>query len=340
MKVAVIGDGGWGSALALVLARNGHSVAVWGPDAAYLEEVSRTRENPRFLAGVRMEGDLRWSSVPEEVAGGAEAVVFVVPSQYARATMRKFAGAVAASGARAVSATKGFEEESLRRMTELMRDEWGVAAPAALSGPSIAPETARGVPTAVTVACAEAGVAEFFQRLFAGESFRVYTSGDVTGVELGGALKNVIALAAGICDGLGYGYNAKAALVTRGAAEIARLGVAMGAREETFAGLSGIGDLMVTCFSPQSRNHTVGERLGRGESLEDILGGMVQVAEGVRTCASALALARKHGVDVPIVEEVDAVLHGGRSAREAVRRLMGRPGKAEREGAGGAGGAG
>lgn len=333
MKVAVIGDGGWGSALALVLARNGHAVRIWGPDAAYLAEVARTRENPRFLAGVKMEGDLSWSSVPEEVAGGAEAVVFVVPSQFARATMKKFAAAVPA-GTPVASATKGFEESTLQRMTELLRDEWGVAAPAALSGPSIAPETARGVPTAVTVASEDASVAEFFQRLFSGESFRVYTGSDVTGLELGGALKNVIALAAGICDGLGYGYNAKAALVTRGAAEIARLGVAMGAEAETFAGLSGIGDLMVTCFSPQSRNHTVGERLGKGETLEDILGGMVQVAEGVRTCASALALARKHGVDVPIVEQVDAVLHRGRPAQEAVRRLMGRPGKAERESAG------
>lgn len=331
MKIGVIGDGGWGSALALTAARNGHEVRVWGPDAAYLAEVARTRENPRFLPGVRMEGDLSWSSEPEAVAGGADALVFVVPSQYARATMKRFAGAVKAAGTPpAASATKGFEESTLQRMSELMRDEWGVEAPAVLSGPSIAPETARGVPTAVTVACADAGRAEFFQRLFAGESFRVYTSGDVTGVELGGALKNVIALAAGICDGLGYGYNAKAALVTRGAAEIARLGVAMGAKEETFAGLSGIGDLMVTCFSPQSRNHTVGERLGKGETLEEILGGMVQVAEGVCTCASALALARKHGVDVPIVEQVDAVLHHGRTAREAVRQLMGRPGKAER----------
>jgi len=332
MKVAVIGDGGWGSALALTLARNGHAVRIWGPDAAYLADVARTRENPRFLPGVKMEGDLGWSADPESVAGDAEAVVFVVPSQFARATMKRFAGTVAGRGVPALSATKGFEEGTLRRMTELMRDEWGVAAPAALSGPSIAPETARGVPTAVAVASADAGVAAFFQRLFAGETFRVYTGDDVTGVELGGALKNVIALAAGICDGLGYGHNAKAALVTRGAAEIARLGAAMGARAETFAGLSGIGDLMVTCFSPQSRNHTVGERLGKGETLEGILGGMVQVAEGVRTCASALALAKKHGVEVPIVEQVDAVLHGGRDVREAVRRLMGRPARAERDG--------
>lgn len=331
MKIAVIGDGGWGSALALVAARNGHEVRIWGPDAEYLREVERTRENPRFLPGVKMEGALSWASDPAAVAGGAEAVVFVVPSQYARGTLRKFAGTVGA-GVPVASATKGFEEGSLKRMSELVREEWGVEA-VALSGPSIAPETARGVPTAVTVA-GERGTAEFFQRALGGETFRVYTGDDVVGVELGGAVKNVIALAAGICDGLGYGINTKAALVTRGAAEIARLGVAMGAKEETFAGLSGVGDLMVTCFSPQSRNHTVGERLGRGEALEAILGGMVQVAEGVRTCGSALALARKHGVEAPIVEEVDAVLHGRRDAREGVRRLMGRPGKAEREDAG------
>lgn len=333
MNVCVIGDGGWGSALALTLARNGHRVCIWGPDGAYLDEVRRTRVNSRFLPQVRMEGDLEWSSDPAKAMEGAEAIVFVVPSKYARATLRRFAAAGAPGGVPVASATKGFDETTKKRMTELIREEWGCAA-AALSGPSIAPETAKGEPTAVTVAAANPDTAAFFQRLFNGGNFRVYTSDDVAGVELGGALKNVIALAAGICDGLGFGVNAKAALVTRGSAEMARLGRAMGAKAETFAGLSGIGDLMVTCFSAQSRNHTVGERLGKGEKLLEILGGMVQVAEGVCTCGTAVALAREHGVEAPILEQMEAILVGGKDPREAVTALMGRAMRKERDAAG------
>ena len=330
MKITVIGDGGWGTALALVLARSAHSVAIWGPDAAYLAEVAKTRFNPRFLPGVPLEGDLRWSADPAEVLAGAEAVVFVVPSKYAAATLARFRPAYDAAGRPpVVNATKGFDEATLRRTSELIHDLWDVPTPAVLSGPSLAPETARAVPTAVTIACADPDTATFFQTLFNSPTFRTYTSTDVPGVELGGALKNVIALAAGICDGLGYGHNAKCALVTRGLAEIARLGVALGARPETFAGLSGIGDLMVTCFSTTSRNHTVGERLGRGETLDDILNGMLQVAEGVTTCASALTLARRHSVPVPIIEQIDAILRHGQSPLDAVRSLMARPPRPE-----------
>ena len=326
MKLAVIGDGGWGTALALVLARNAHSVSIWGPDAAYLAEVSASRRNPRFLPDVPLDGDLRWSADPAEVMTGAQAIVFVVPSKFAAATLRNFQPAYEAAGRPPVIvATKGFDEATRRRTSEAVRDLWHVPSPAVLSGPSLAPETARGVPTAVTIACTAPAPATFFQSLFNCPTFRTYTSSDVPGVELGGALKNVIALAAGICDGLGYGHNAKCALVTRGLAEMARLGVAMGARAETFSGLSGIGDLMVTCFSTTSRNHTVGERLGRGESLEAILGGMVQVAEGVNTCATALALARQYDISVPIIEQVDAILSGRQTPHAAVRALMTRP---------------
>ena len=332
MKIAVIGDGGWGTALALTLARHGHAPRVWGPDADYLGEIRATRRNRKFLPGVELPESIGWTADPDETLAGAEAVVLVVPSKYVRATLERFAGAYRAAGAPpVVSATKGFDETTLERMTEILAELWSAEQPAALSGPSIAPETARGVPTAVTIACADEARARRFQEWFTGDAFRAYTSDDVRGVELGGALKNVIALAAGICDGLGFGNNAKAALITRGLAEMTRLGVALGAHPQTFYGLSGIGDLMVTCMSPQSRNRTVGERLGRGESVADILGGMVQVAEGVCTCGPALALARQAGVAAPVMEQVDAILRCGKKPKDAVVELMRRDPRAERD---------
>ena len=332
MRVAVIGDGGWGTALALTLARHGHAPRVWGPDADYLAEIRTTRRNRKFLPGVELPETLAWTADPAEALAGAEAAVLVVPSKYVRATLGKFAGAYRAAGSPpVVSATKGFDETTLERMTEILSELWGVKHPAALSGPSIAPETARGVPTAVTIACADEAMARRFQELFTGDTFRAYTSDDVRGVELGGALKNVIALAAGICDGLGFGNNAKAALITRGLAEMARLGAALGAHPQTFYGLSGIGDLMVTCMSPQSRNRTVGERLGRGETVAQILAGMEQVAEGVCTCGPALALARKAGVAAPVMEQVDAILRRGKQPKDAVVELMRRDPRAERD---------
>ncbi len=332
MKVAVIGDGGWGTALALTLARGGHAPRVWGPAEAYLAEIRASRLNRKFMPGVALPPEIEWTADPDEALAGADAVALVVPSKYVRATLARFAPAYRAAGAPPVaSATKGFDESTQERMTELISGLWGVRTPAALSGPSIAPETARGVPTAVTVACADAAVARLFQDLFAGDTFRVYTSDDVRGVELGGALKNVIALAAGVCDGLGFGHNAKAALITRGLAEMTRLGAALGAHPQTFYGLSGVGDLMVTCMSPQSRNRTVGERLGRGESLAQILSGMEQVAEGVCTCGPALALARGAGVAAPVMEQVDAIVHRGKKPKDAVLELMRRDPRAERD---------
>ena len=332
MKVAVIGDGGWGTALALTLVRSGHAPRVWGPAEAYLAEIRAARVNRKFLPGVALPPEIEWTADPAAALAGADAVALVVPSKYVRATLARFAPAYRAAGAPpALSATKGFDESTQERMTELISELWGVRTPAALSGPSIAPETARGVPTAVTVACADPAVARLFQDLFTGDSFRVYTSDDVRGVELGGALKNVIALAAGVCDGLGFGHNAKAALITRGLAEMTRLGAALGAHPQTFYGLSGVGDLMVTCMSPQSRNRTVGERLGRGEVLAQILSGMEQVAEGLCTCGPALALARAAGVAAPVMEQVEAIVHRGKSPRDAVRELMRRDPRAERD---------
>ena len=332
MRVAVLGDGGWGTALALTLVRNGHSPTVWGPNAEYLDTVRQTRANPKFLPGVPLPESVSWTADPATALAGAEAVMLVVPSQYVRATLTRFAPAYHAAGSPpVVSATKGFAEDTRERISALLTSLWGVAQPAVLSGPSIAPETARGVPTAVTVACADSAVATRFQELLTGLAFRVYTSDDVCGVEVGGALKNVIAIAAGVCDGLGFGHNAKAALITRGLAEMTRFGVDLGAHPQTFQGLSGIGDLLVTCMSPQSRNRGVGERLGRGETLADILRGMEQVAEGVWTSGTALALARQLGVAVPVMEQVDAILHHGKRPKEAVVELMSRDPRAERD---------
>ncbi|NLG35122.1 MAG: NAD(P)-dependent glycerol-3-phosphate dehydrogenase [Lentisphaerae bacterium] len=331
MRVAVIGDGGWGTALALVLARNGHVPCVWGPSADYIQEIRTTRMNRKFLNGVELPGTIEWTAEPGEALGGAEAVAVVVPSKYVRGTLERMGAVYRAAGRLpVVSATKGFDEATRKRMTEVVKEVWGVASPAALSGPSIAPETARGVPTAVTVASADEAVAVRFQELFTGDTFRVYTSDDVTGVELGGAFKNVIALAAGVCDGLGFGQNAKAALITRGLAEMTRLGAALGAHPQTFYGLSGVGDLMVTCMSPVSRNRCVGERIGRGERVEEILSGMEQVAEGIWTCGTALALAREAGVPAPVIEQVDAIV-GGKPPREAVVELMRREARPERD---------
>ncbi len=332
MKIGVIGDGGWGTALALTLVRNGHAPCVWGPDAEYIAEIRASRRNRKFLAGVDLPESIEWTADEAETLEGAGVVIVVVPSRYMRATLERFAGIYQSGGQPAVlSATKGLDESTRERMTELVAEVWGAANPAVLSGPSIAPETARGVPTAVTVACAEESTAQRIQELFTGDRFRVYTSDDVTGVELGGTLKNVIALAAGVCDGLGFGHNAKAALITRGLAEMTRLGVALGAHPQTFSGLSGVGDLLVTCMSPQSRNRTVGERLGRGESLSDILGGMEQVAEGIWTCGTALALGERANVPVPVMEQVDAIVHHGKKPVEAVAELMRRDPRAERD---------
>lgn len=331
MNVTVVGDGGWGTALALTLARNGHRPCVWGPDEAYSAEVRATRKNPRFMPGVELPETVEWTADPATALAGAEAVVFVVPSKYARATLERFKARWQQAGCPpVVSATKGFDADTLERMSSLISSVWGVSA-AVLSGPSIAPETARGVPTAVTVAATGEETATHFQRLFSGDTFRVYTSDDVCGVEYGGALKNVIALAAGVCDGLGFGTNAKAALITRGLAEMTRLGVRLGAREHTFYGLSGIGDLMVTCMSPHSRNRTVGERLGKGEPLAEILAGMVQVAEGVPTCAGALRLANEHHISAPLMAEMADILSGAKAPAEAVLSLMRRDPRAERD---------
>lgn len=328
MNTTIMGDGGWGTALGILLARGGHRVTMWSHDEAYSQQMRATRRNPVFLPGVELPAEWNYTSDPAVAAKGAEAVVLAVPSRYFAATLARFAGLFDRNAA-IVSVAKGLDQATHRRMTVVAEEALRHAPVAALSGPSLAEETAKGTPTAVTIACSNHDVAVRLQQLFNGPTFRVYTSDDVAGVEIGGALKNVIAIAAGINDGLGYGDNTKAALVTRGLAEIIRLGTAMGGRPATFSGLSGVGDLMVTCNSRLSRNRGVGERLGRGESAADILGGMKQVAEGVWTCRAALDLAREVGISLPITEQVFGVVHEGKDPRKAVLELMSRDPKPE-----------
>ena len=328
---AVIGDGGWGTALALVLHGNRHRVSVWGPFADYVEGVNASRENAAFLPGVPLPAEVAFTADRAAAVAGAEMVVFASPSKYMREVLGSFRGLIPAE-ALLVSVAKGLDQRSGHRMSELAEEVLGRGPVAALSGPSHAEEVARRVPSAVTIACADHDRAVALQGLFNHGNFRVYTTDDVVGVEIGGAMKNVMALAAGISDGIGYGDNTKAALVTRGLAEMARLGLALGAHPETFAGLSGIGDLIVTCTSPLSRNRAVGLRLGRGESLQQITSSMAQVAEGVWTCATARRLADTLGVEAPITGEVCAVVHEGREPRAAVQRLLSRDPKPERDG--------
>lgn len=327
-NVAIIGDGGWGTALAVHLARAGHRVRVWGPFPDVIEQIRTTNENRDYLPGVALLPAITWTHDRNAAVEAADTVVLAVPTRYFRDVVGGFKGLIP-PGARIVSVAKGLQADTGRRMTETARETLGCGPVAALSGPSHAEEVAREIPTAVTVAAEDAQLCDDLQAVFSSRRFRVYTSDDVVGVELGGALKNVIAVAVGVCDGLGFGDNTRAALITRGLAEITRLGVALGARPLTFAGLSGMGDLIVTCTSRHSRNRGVGERIGRGESVADILGGMKQVAEGIVNCKAAHELARATGVDVPITGEVDRIVHHGKTPRDAVDDLLSRDSKPE-----------
>jgi glycerol-3-phosphate dehydrogenase (NAD(P)+) len=336
MIVAVLSDGGWGTALALTLLDSGHAVTLWGPFPEYVEELRRRRENVRFLPGVPLPASLRLEADLATAVADAELIVLAAPAQYARSLLDGLRRVALPPDPLFVNVAKGIEVGSLLRMSELAQEVLAPRRYAVLSGPSHAEEVARRIPTAVVAAAVDEGVARLVQAAFMSGVFRVYTSTDVVGVELGGALKNVLALAAGVCDGMGFGDNTKAALMTRGIAEMARLGAALGGRPETFSGLSGIGDLIVTCTSRHSRNRHVGEELGRGRRLEDILrdlGG--QVAEGVTTVRSAFRLARRVDAETPIIDQVHAALYDGRDPRQAVRELMAREGKAEMGGNGG-----
>lgn len=331
MRCAVVGGGAWGSALAHLLARGGHAVRLWAREADVVEHVNLTHANPRFLPGATLDAGVRATGAMAEALRDAELVVYVAPSHVLREVVRSGRGELA-PGAIAVVATKGIERGSLALMTDVVRAELPGHPVVALSGPSFALEVARGMPTAVVAASDDRAAAELVQRALSSTSFRVYTNDDVTGVEVGGALKNVMAVATGIADGVGLGLNSRAALITRGLAEMTRLGIALGARPETFAGLAGMGDLVLTCTGALSRNRAVGVEVGKGRPLAEILAATESVAEGVTTTDSARMLAAQTGVDMPIVAAVSRILFEQQAPRDALADLMGRELRSERDG--------
>jgi glycerol-3-phosphate dehydrogenase (NAD(P)+) len=334
-EVAIIGAGAWGTGIAIVLGRKGtHRVRLWAHEAAVCDSMMQKRLNEQFLPGRSIPDSVAASNDLAATLQGAQIVVSVMPSQHCRALFERMRPLLPPQTL-IVSATKGLEEVSLQRMTEviaevLKREDGSIPAVGALSGPSFAQEVARGDPTAITIASKDSELLRTVQREFSDSSFRIYTNSDVIGVELGGALKNIVAIAAGICDGLGFGHNSVAALITRGLAEMTRLVVACGGRPETMAGLAGLGDLVLTCTGGLSRNRSVGVELGRGRKLPDVIAGMHgMVAEGVFTTSAAVGLARARNVEMPITEQMHAILHKGKSPRDAIQELMSRTGKSE-----------
>ncbi len=328
MKIAVIGDGGWGTANALLLCGYGHDVTVWGAFPDYIDHMKAVRTNDRFLKGVALPDTLALTSDRSEAVKGADVVVLAPPSKYFTSVVSGFRGLVT-KDMLVVSITKGLCEKTCRRMTDLGAEILGVGPVVALAGPTHAEEVARGVPTAIVAACEDAARARRVQEIWSGPLMRVYTSPDPVGVEIGGAVKNVLAIAVGCSDGMGFGDNTRAALITRGLVEMKRFVLAYGGRPETLSGLAGIGDLIVTCTSVHSRNHSVGERLGAGEKIGDILGSMQMVAEGVWNSKVVHDLAKRLCVDMPICELVYALCYEGYDAKQAVQAMMSRDLKEE-----------
>jgi len=327
-NICVIGDGGWGTTLSILLSRKGFGVTLWGAFPDYIEILKSNRENIKFLPGVKIPDEIRLTSQMDEALSGKELVILAVPSQYMRGVltmlkMQRYSDKVF------VSVTKGIENETLKRMSEVTNDVLGKCRFGTLSGPTIALEVANGAPTTTVSSSKDLKLAKEIQGIFTTERFRVYTSTDIIGVELGGSLKNIIAIAAGVIDALGFGTNAKAAVLTRGLVEIVRLGVTMGAKRETFYGLSGLGDLTTTCISQYSRNRWLGEEVGKGKRLKDVLKETDMVVEGVATSRSAYDLSRKYKVEMPITTEIYKVLYENKDPRKAVHDLMTRPPKME-----------
>lgn len=326
-RAAVIGAGAWGTTLSVLLAEKGHEVTLWAYEKEIIPEMLEYRENKRFLPGFPIPAGI---GITNEVAAlkGADLYFFVVPAQFLRATAQIFSDSIPPS-ALVVSASKGIEEKTLKLPLQILQEKLKTGNLAVLSGPNLSSEIARGLPAAAVAASADKGMAKKVQESLLLERFRVYTSSDPVGVQLGGALKNIIAVAAGIADGLELGDNARAGLMVRGMVEITRLGIALGSRAETFAGLSGMGDLFTTCGSRLSRNHQVGEKIAQGKKLPEILSQMKEVAEGVPTCLAAVELAKKHKVPMPIAEEVYNVLYTGKDPRQAIFALMTRTATSE-----------
>lgn len=328
MKIAVIGDGGWGTANAMLLAGYGHDVTLWGAFPEYIEEMKKTRRNEKFLKGVTLPDNLKLTGDRAEAVSGAEVVVLAPPSKFFTSVVSSFKDLIT-SEMLVVSITKGLCEKTNRRMTDLGEEILGTGPIVALAGPTHAEEVSRGIPTTIVAACPDAAKAKRVQEIWSGPLFRVYTSNDPVGVEIGGAVKNVLAIAVGCSDGMGFGDNTRAALITRGLVEMKRFVLAYGGKEETLNGLAGIGDLIVTCTSQHSRNHSVGERLGKGEKIADILGSMQMVAEGVWNAKVVHEIAKKLGVEMPICELVYALCYEGFNAKDAVAAMMGRELKSE-----------
>ena len=325
---AVVGAGAWGTALADLLARNGHCVQIWAREADVVASIAQSHENHRFLKGVRLAAAVEPKDQVTDAVRGASMIVYAPPSEHFREVVRASAPAVDAKATIAV-ASKGLEPETLKVMTAVAIEELPGRPVIALSGPSFAAEVAARQPTAVVAAGSDMAAAGLVQTLLSSREFRVYTHDDALGVELGGALKNVMAVATGICEGLGLGYNSRAALITRGLAEMIRLGVALGAQPATFAGLAGMGDLVLTCTGALSRNRALGVAVGQGATLAEAMVGKETVAEGVTTARSALKLAERVGVDMPIVAGVHRILFEGKPARESIAELMERELRAE-----------
>lgn len=328
-RTAIVGSGGWGTALALLWSKQENEITLWGHDPKRAERVRSTRENPEYLPGVKLPESITVTSDIADCAG-ADLIVFVTPSTALRSVATRLRASLSGSKVVLLSGTKGIEHGTGMRMSQILEEIFPQNTVAVISGPNLAVEVSRDLPTATVLGCPVAECAEELQRRLGSERFRIYSSDETIGIELGGALKNVFAIPAGVSDGFGLGDNSKAALVTRSLAELVRLGTAMGGNPRTFYGLSGAGDLIATCFSQHSRNRRVGEKLGRGETLEHILAGTHMVVEGIPTSKSAYECARKLGIDTPIIDQIYSVLYEGKRPDQAMQELLGRDQKAER----------
>lgn len=329
-KITVLGDGAWGTTLAILLSNNGHDVSVWSAFPEHLEELSEDRENWKYLPGIKIPANIVFEKNIKKAVEFGEFIVFGIPSKFFREVADKIKREdIPLKGKVFINVAKGLEQRTLKRMTEILKEELGNIQTAVLSGPSIATEVARQLPAALVTASASKAISKNIQDAFSNDYFRVYTSSDVIGVELGGPLKNIIAIVAGISDGLGFGSNAKAAILTRGLVEIQKLGQKMGAKRKTFYGLAGLGDLSTTCISPESRNRTFGERIAKGEKLEDIVKSTASIIEGATTAEAVYQLSKKYKVEMPITEAVYNVLYNNKSPKEALISLMRRKRKAE-----------
>lgn len=327
-NISIIGDGGWGTTLAILLSQKGYRLTIWGAFPDYVEIIRKKRVNTKFLPKIKIPKDIKITASLDEAVEGQDLIVLAVPSQYMRSVVTRLT-AYKISDKVFVSVAKGIENRTLKRMSEVIYELLGRVQLAVLSGPTIAHEVAGGIPTTIVASSKDAELAKTAQAVFMTDRFRIYTNNDIVGVELGGSLKNIIAIAAGISDVLRFGTNAKAALLTRGLVEMARLGAAMGAKKETFYGLSGLGDLATTCISPFSRNRHFGEEIGRGKTLKEALGETEMIVEGVATTESAYQLAKKYKVEMPIVSQIYSVLNEKKDPKKAVHDLMTRSPKEE-----------